>query len=351
MKDDNPIYICCPYCLSWLGTIPAPDVAFDPPTSCRRCGGDPRRDAPFEMRFSAWVDLTRVPCAACGEPVPTLATRCMRCGGSAPADGDEVEPAALRPVATIEDFALTDVRDQCGAHALGRCPEGLVVYDLRLPGAAAPRVLEIDWSCSAALARDGRVAAAARTDVLLAAPGSCEFRSIGTPPHFEAIRVGFVDDVLWAFPSPTEESDIDGDGDDLRPWTWDGAWAPVRTLPRGRGWMSKSGFGWNLDGLAVGSPGGPAYVIWDSRVYRREAHGFVDLGTSGLTYSPSDRPAERFRDGLLLLGRPIPGGKDAGLSLYYVADGGAAPLAPELGTIIRLGAGEMAPCSCSGRTA
>jgi hypothetical protein len=79
VSDEDPILVCCPYCIRSLGVIDAPDAAFAVPASCARCGEDPRKDAPLEMTLSAWGEMENKPCAACGEHIPTLAVRCGNC--------------------------------------------------------------------------------------------------------------------------------------------------------------------------------------------------------------------------------------------------------------------------------
>ena len=79
MSDEDPILICCPYCIRSLGSIEEPDMPFAVPAKCPRCGMDPRNDAPFEMTLSAWGRMPKRPCSVCGEQVPKLAVRCGDC--------------------------------------------------------------------------------------------------------------------------------------------------------------------------------------------------------------------------------------------------------------------------------
>src|SRR5690606_4645632 len=76
MSDEDPILVCCPYCIRSLGTIDEPDEPFTLPEVCPRCGMDPRNDAPIEITLLSWSDMPKKPCAACGKDVPALAVRC-----------------------------------------------------------------------------------------------------------------------------------------------------------------------------------------------------------------------------------------------------------------------------------
>ncbi|MEZ4451962.1 MAG: hypothetical protein R3B09_21040 [Nannocystaceae bacterium] len=82
MSDDDPILVCCPYCLSRWTTLASPDAPFTAPARCRRCGMDPRSDAPIEATLSRWSAMPRQTCGACGAQVPALAIRCSQCKAS-----------------------------------------------------------------------------------------------------------------------------------------------------------------------------------------------------------------------------------------------------------------------------
>jgi hypothetical protein len=98
MSDDDPILVCCPYCVRSLGTIEEPDAAFTVPAKCPRCGMDPRKDAPLEMPLSAWGLMSKKRCPHCGKDVPKLAVRCGHCAAaiSTPAKKTAKKPAKKR---------------------------------------------------------------------------------------------------------------------------------------------------------------------------------------------------------------------------------------------------------------
>lgn len=104
MSDDDPILICCPYCIRSLGTIDEPDAPFALPPECPRCGMDPRNDAPLEMTLSAWGRMEKKRCPACGKDVPGLSIRCGHCRAetSGPAKKSKSAPKPVKKGAAVK---------------------------------------------------------------------------------------------------------------------------------------------------------------------------------------------------------------------------------------------------------
>ena len=109
MSEDDPILVCCPYCLGMLGTLAEPDAPFVVPAACAKCGMDPRNDAPLETTLSRWGAMAKQACAACGAQVPALAIRCSKCKASLRVEAPKKRKAASpeRAVAARGDQATT----------------------------------------------------------------------------------------------------------------------------------------------------------------------------------------------------------------------------------------------------
>lgn len=272
MNDDDPILICCPYCLASMGTIDAPDEAFDPPALCARCGLDPRHDAAFELTLWQWMALEKTPCPACRVDVPTLAIRCRECRADtrARAPSPAGVSAGARPRWARADF-VTGCRllAVCGNCMVLESGETLSVMRVDDGVFVLEQHVEVDWNRGVALSRGGSLARVGE-DVAVHAQNAGAWSSLPNVPGLDPSGVAFVDDALFVFPG------VRNDLDAVVPWCWDGTRWSVVPLPPNEGWDSGV-FGRELDGAIVHAAG-VDYMLWGGAVYRLRERTFQKIG-------------------------------------------------------------------------